>query len=127
MANNHSNSPNKEHGKGRDLVLQLIVKQIEIGTGSKLSELKLKYPEEQLFALGLRYVTTTKKAFCTAVGIPVEAGCRYKRALEDKGLLVQSIKEVICPYTKHAAHLISTNPDEFQGLTESDDSQLTLF
>lgn len=113
--------------KNKHFILKEIVLKVEKGTGLSISELKSKYSEDQIFALGLKYVTTTKKAFCSAMEIPVEAGCRYKRTLEKYGLLVQSTKEVICPYTRHLAHLISTNPDEFQRLTEVDNQQLSLF
>ncbi len=113
--------------KDRSLNLKLIVNQIEKGTGISLSELKKQYSEERLFELGLFHVTTTKKALCTALKIPVEAGCRYKRKLEKNGQLVQSIDEVTCPYTKHSAHLISTNPCEFEKLQRSNTNQLNLF
>ena len=73
------------------------LKFIAFDSGLHLSELKRKYNEEQLFHVGLKHVTTTKKAFCEALKIPVEAGCRYKRTLEKEGLLVQSVDEVICP------------------------------
>jgi hypothetical protein len=121
------NSFLKGQNKDKNLTLQYIVKQVEKGTGLSFSELKKQYLEEYLFTLALQYVTTTKKALCTALDIPVEAGCRYKRALEKKGNLVQSIDDVICPYTKHPAHLISTNPIEFERLLKSNTNQLNLF
>ena len=117
----------KDKGKDKQLILKFIRKQVVKGTGLSISELKKKYSEETLFQLGLKYVTTTKKAFCMALNIPVEAGCRYKRTLEKQGLLVQSIDEVICPYTNNQAHLISTNPKEFEMLLKSNDNQLNLF
>jgi hypothetical protein len=121
------NSLHKGQGKDKNLTLQNIVKQVEKGTGLSFSELKKQYSEEHLFSLALKHVTTTKKALCTAFNIPVEAGCRYKRTLEKEGSLVQSIDEVICPYTKHRAHLISTNPKEFKKLLKSNTNQLNLF
>jgi len=130
MENNHMNSPkvfNSRQGKDTKLILQFIVSQVEKGTGFSISELKRKYSEEQLFNVALKHVTTTKKALCTALHIPVEAGCRYKRTLEKQGLLMQSIDEVICPFTKHPAHLISTNPKEFGILSKSNTNQLNLF
>lgn len=114
-------------GKDKNLTLQYIIKQVEKGTGLSFSELKKQYSEEHLFTLALKYVTTTKKALCTAFNIPVEAGCRYKRTLEKDGNLVQSIDQVICPFTKHPAHLISTNPKEFERLLKSNTNQLQLF
>lgn len=113
--------------KDKALVLQSIIKQVEKGTGLTFRQLKSKYSEDKLFALGLRHVTTTKKAYCTAMKIPVEAGCRYKRNLEKAGLLVQSIDEVICPFTKHPAHLISTNRQVFETLLKSKSTQTKLF
>ena len=109
------------------LILNQIVRKVENGTGKKLDDLKINLSEEKLFFVGLRYVTTTKKALCTALKIPIEAGCRYKRKLEKNGDLVQSTNEVICPYTKHYAHLISTNPDEFETLRNNNSNQLKLF
>lgn len=121
------NSLHKRQSKDKNLTLQYIIKQVEKGTGLSFSELKKQYSEEHLFSLALKHVTTTKKALCTAFNIPVEAGCRYKRTLEKEGNLVQSIDEVICPFTKHPAHLISTNPKEFERLLKSNTNQLNLF
>ena len=114
-------------GKGRFFVLNSIISKVENGTGKTLRELKKMYSEDYLFQIGLQYVTTTKKAYCEAMQIPVEAGCRYKRTLEKGGLLVQSVDEVFCPYTNHLAHLISTNRDEFEWLLKSRSNQLKLF
>lgn len=131
MESNQLNSPkvflHKGRHKDKNLTLQYIVKQVEKGTGLSYSELKKQYSSENLFSLALKYTTTTKKALCTALNIPVEAGCRYKRTLEKEGNLVQSIDEVICPFTKHPAHLISTNPNEFERLLKSNTNQLNLF
>jgi len=121
-----SNSLNSKT-KDKHLTLQFIVKQVENGTGLNLSELKEIYVEDVLFVLALKHVTTTKKALCTALDIPVEAGCRYKRRIEKNGKLVQSTDKVICPFTKHPAHLISTNPKEFERLLNSMNNQLNLF
>lgn len=113
--------------QGKKFTNALIIHSIEKGTGRKLTELRKTYSEDALFKLSLQFVTTTKKALCTALNIPVEAGCRYKRSLEKEGKLVQSIDEFICPITKHPAHLISTNPNEFESLLKSNSSQLNLF
>ena len=121
------NSLHKRQSKDKNLTLQYIIKQVEKGTGLSFLELKKQFSEEHLFSLALKHVTTTKKALCTALNIPVEAGCRYKRTLEREGNLVQSIDEVICPFTKHPAHLISTNPKEFERLLKSNTNQLNLF
>jgi hypothetical protein len=121
------NSLHKGQSKDNHLALQFIVKQIEKGTELSLAELKRQYSEEHLFAVALKHVTTTKKALCTALNIPIEAGCRYKRTLEKEGNLVQSIDDVICPFTKHPAHEISTNPKEYERLLKSKTNQLNLF
>ncbi|MEI6865772.1 hypothetical protein [Flavicella sp.] len=112
-------------GKDKYLNLQYIKNQIEKGTGLSLKELKNSYSEEYLFYVSLKYITTTKKALCTVLEIPIEAGCRYKRTLEKNGYLVQSIDEVVCPFTRCMAHLLTTNPKEFEKLTNS--NQLKLF
>lgn len=127
MENTTNNPLHKRQGKDKNLILAFILKQVERRTELSLSELKSKFSEEQLFAIALKHVTTTKKALCTALNIPVEAGCRYKRTLEKEGNLVQSINVVICPFTKHSAHLISTNPREFARLLKSNSNQLSLF
>ena len=127
----HNITPSSWNGtngnKDKYLALQFIIKQVENGTGLSFRELKKQYSEEHLFAVALKHVTTTKKALCTALRIPVEAGCRYKRNLEKDGNLVQSTDEVICPLTKHPARLISTNPKEFERLLKSITNQLNLF
>lgn len=121
----HKNTASKRQSKYKKLVLKNIRKQVENGTKLTANELKIKYTEEQFFYIGLKYITTTKKSFCEAFNIPVEAGCRYKRNYEKAGLLMESINKVICPFTKHPAHLISTNPNEFSSLRDT--SQLKLF
>ncbi|PKH68896.1 hypothetical protein CXF59_01060 [Flavobacterium sp. ALD4] len=116
-----------EQGKDKNLTLQFIVNQVEKGSGKSVFELKKYYSEDALFFIALRYVTTTKKALCTALNIPIEGGCRYKRSFEKNGTLVQSIDEVVCPFTKHFAHEISTNPQEFERLLKTKSRQLNLF
>jgi hypothetical protein len=127
MGNTNNNPSHKRQGQDKNLTLEYIVKQVEKGTGLSLAELKKKYSEERLFVIALKHVTTTKKALCKALIIPVEAACRYKRKFEKHGNLVQSIDEVFCPFTDHAAHLISTNPKEFEKLLKSNTNQLNLF
>ena len=127
MKNNQKNNPRKRQPQDRELILNYIVKQVEEGTGKPIYELKVEYSEERLLYIGLQYVTTTKKAICTALDIQIENACRYKRDFEKQGLLVQSADEVLCPYTTNPAHLISTNPNEFERLQESNSNQLRLF
>lgn len=118
---------NKRQDKGTTLVINFIKSKVENDTGLSLKELKEKYPEEQLFYVALKHITTTKKAICSAMEIPIEAGCRYKRNYEKLGLLKQSTNDVICPYTKHFAKLISTDPNEFEKLTNTNQLMLMLF
>lgn len=116
----------EEQGKDKKLILNFIIKQVELGSGQSISVLKKKYTEEFLFAIALKHVTTTKKALCMALNIPVEGACRYKRTLEKNGNLVQSIDKFVCPYTRNGANLLSTNPKEFERLLKSNNNQLKL-
>ena len=125
MESNHKNNPNKRQGEDTTLIINFIKSKVEQGTGLTFQQIKETHLEEELFYIALKYVTTTKKAICTAMGIPIEAGSRYKRRYEKDGLLKQSNYDVVCPITKHFARLISTNPDEFEDLTNT--NQLTLF
>lgn len=126
--NNSSTPPNNgnNHPQDRNLYIEFIRKEVEKGTGISLAGLKKKYNEAQLFQVGLFHVTVTKKVICLALFIPVEAGCRYKRTIEKEGHLVESVDEVICPFTRNPARLISTNPKEFDRLGKSDNNQLEL-
>lgn len=100
-------------------------KQIENGSRKSIQALIEENSEDRLFYLGAYYVTTTKKALCEAIRVPVEAACRHKRKFEKEGKLKQSEADVICPVTKHPARLISTNPNEFDKLDNS--NQLKIF
>ncbi|WP_346862837.1 hypothetical protein [uncultured Draconibacterium sp.] len=115
------------YAEDRNFISQYIREQVEKGTGKPFLELKHELVEDKLFFIALQHVTATKKAICEAMGIPVEAACRYKRSAQKSGLLVESIDEVKCPVTKHSAHLLSTNPNEFDRLRKSKFKQLNLF
>ncbi|NDV15577.1 hypothetical protein GO009_06015 [Muricauda sp. TY007] len=125
MMINGLNSLESEQFKDRQLFISFLRKRIESGTGSSIESLREENSEERLFYLGAYYVTTTKKALCEALDIPIEAACRYKRAREKDGVLKQSEEDVICPVTRHPARLISTNPKEFKKLHNS--NQLKIF
>jgi len=128
MENNKLNNPYLNgQDKDKQTILDYILNQVEKGTGLSLSELKSTYAEDVLFSVALQYVTTTKKALCAALNIPVEGACWYKRKLEKEAILVQSRDVVVCPYTKHLAHLLTTNPNEFEKLAKSSCEQLNLF
>jgi len=127
METTNNNPLHKRRSKDKVLILDFIRKQVEKGTGKSLAELKNEHSEERLFYTGLRYITTTKKAFCKALNINIDNACRYKRNFEKNGYLVQSTDEVVCQYTKHKAHLISTNPKEFERLQKSNTNQLKMF
>ena len=64
-ANIYANSQRKY----KKLVLKNIRKQVENGTKLTTNELKRKYTEEQLFYIGLKYTTATKKSFCKRFSI----------------------------------------------------------
>jgi hypothetical protein len=121
------NSLHKRQSEDKQLLLKYIKSRIEKGTGLSISELIEQHSEEQLFRIALYHITTTKKAICTALNIPIEAGCRYKRTLEKEGKLIQSVNKIHCPFTDYLAHLLSTNPKEFERLLKSNTNQLNLF
>ena len=131
MESKTTNSPeislHKRQFKDRAFTLQFIRTQVENGTGKPLSQLIKEYSELRRYKLALWYVTTTNKAVCEAMYVPVEAGTKYKRRLEKTGQLVSSIDEFRCPYTGDLAHLVSTNPKEFERLQKSSDTQLKMF
>ena len=88
---NGLNSFDGEQVKDRQLFISFLRKKIENCTGSSIESLQEENPEDRLFYLGAYHVTTTKKALCEAIGVPVEAACRYKRSLEKEGKLKQSV------------------------------------
>jgi hypothetical protein len=113
--------------KDKANLLQYIRKQVVKGTGKPLETLLLEYSELRRYQLALQYVTTTNKAVCCAMFVPVEAGTRYKAHLEKNGYLVSSVDVFNCPVTGDKAHLLSTNPTEFDRLRKSKFNQLKLF
>lgn len=102
----------KKQGKDTDLILKYIRKTIESNSGILIDEVR-HYTDEQLYYFGLYHFTTTNKAICEALGIPVEAGTRYKRKFEKADELVSSISKMRCPVTTHWAKVLTTNPDKF--------------
>lgn len=125
---NHRN-PSISFGSNKDkqLLVTSIRLTLEKALNKSFSQLRKENAEDNLYYLGLHYVTTTNKAICQALEIPVEAGTRYKRKLEKAGLLVNSNEEYICPYTLHKSHLLSTNPKVFTKLLKPTSKQLNLF
>lgn len=111
--------------KDKQKVANYIRETVINRTGYTLPQLYKKYPEDKVFYLALKHITTTKKAICKALNINIDNACRYKREFEKRGLLVQSTEEKICPYTGYPAHFISTNPKEFEKLQHTD--QLKMF
>lgn len=93
--------------------LDFIVRTIEKKQGLTLSELKRTRTQKELYRIGLFHITTTNKTICEALNIPVEAGTRRKRDLENEGRLIASTKKGICPFTKHRASFLTTNPKQF--------------
>lgn len=66
-------------------------------------------PEETIFFKALKVRPETKKVICKAFDLNIDSMCRYKRKLEKAGLLEQSDKKVVCKFTGHHAHLLTTN------------------
>ncbi|WP_026994795.1 hypothetical protein [Flectobacillus major] len=99
--------------------IRRITNAIENSWGVSLFEFKKDRTRMQLYDHALKCVTTTNKALCTALEIPVESACRFKRMLEDEGKLTASDYAVKCPITGSFAHLISTNTLEFSRLRAS--------
>ncbi len=104
--------------------LNWVIQAVENGTGYSVNELKSIYSEEKLFLIALKHVSTTKKSLCKALGLGVDNCCRYKRDLEKKGLLVESIESVTCFYTGCDAKVLSTNPEKFNKLRKSNQLKL---
>lgn len=104
------------NGKDKEILINWMRRQIENTTGYSVNQLKYGRTDLKLYRFGLFLFTTTNKAICKALDIPVEAGTRYKRKLEKEGLLVASRKKRICPYTKHSAHFLSTDSNQFNDL-----------
>ncbi|MGY6561422.1 MAG: hypothetical protein ACXITV_04895 [Luteibaculaceae bacterium] len=126
--NNPKRTPsNQRLTKDKQILVESIRKQIETKSGLTIDFWRKNADQLTVFYIGAKYVTTTKKVLTEALQLPIEHCCRYKRELEKNGFLVQSIKPVICPFTKYRAHLISTNPNEFERLTKINNNQLTLF
>ena len=106
---NHLSTPNSVAGKGQNedkhFLLKTIRRQVVKYTGEPLETI-LMYPELRRYRLALECCTTTNKAVCCAMFIPVEAGTRYKAHLEKNGYLVSSIDQFNCPVTGDKAHQI---------------------
>lgn len=94
-------------------ILDFVLRTIEKNEGLTLSELKRTKTQKELYRIGLLHVTTTNKTICEALNIPVEAGTRRKRDLEKEGRLIASTKKRLCPFTKHRASFLTTNPKQF--------------
>lgn len=86
---NHDNRPNKRQAKDTNKANQLKTifhyLQNHIATNTMVSE---------------------------ATGIPQKNICRYKRDLENAGLLAE-VKKGYCQITKHWAYYLTTNPKYF--------------
>lgn len=109
---------NSIKAKGKQILINYIVRTIEKNRGLTLSELKRTKTQKELYRIGLFYFTTTNKTICEALNIPIEAGTRRKRDLEKEGRLRASIKKGFCPLTKHPAKFLSTNPKNYNDLLE---------
>ncbi|NPD47615.1 hypothetical protein [Lentimicrobium sp. S6] len=124
---NHKNPSRRVPNKDRHFTVNFIRNEIEKGMQIPFNEFLQNYPEIERYNRVLYFVTTTNKAACEAVMVPVEAGTRYKDTLESAGKLVSSVDDFTCPYTGYEARFISTNPQVFDELRKSDSNQLNLF
>ena len=111
--------------KNKEAVL-LIRKEIIESTELSFETI-LKLPELKRYYLGLKYITTSNNAICTALSIPIEAGTRYKVELENNSNLTASADKFQCSYTGEYVQYLSTNPPEFDRLKKADINQLNLF
>lgn len=127
MRNSHTTALHKRQSKDTKNILKLIRKTVEKNTGLTTSQLKERYSEQVVFYKALQYVTTTKKAVCKALELNIDNVCRYKRTYEKKGLLVQSVNKVVCPYSGYRAHKLTTNEKMFSELSKSNTNQLKMF
>lgn len=98
------------------LLKDYIIRKIESKTEQPIQLLRKNHSQIELYRIGLYYVTTTNKAICEALQIPVEAGTRRKRDLEKAGVLIASCKKRMCPFTKHPARFLTTNPNQYSEL-----------
>jgi hypothetical protein len=118
----------KEVNKDRQIVLRFIRNEVEKATGKTFEQVLIEYSEIKRYQMALFCITTSNKAVCESMCIPVEAGTRYKEKLEELGLLVTSTDLYVCPFTKEpGVQFLSTNPKEFERLKKSSDTQLKLF
>ena len=85
------------------------------------------YSEESLFFVALKHVTTTKKSLCKALGLNIDNCCRYKRDLEKRGLLIESVDSYTCNYSFHQAKILSTNQDKFDKLLMSNQLKFDFY
>ena len=129
MENNHTSSPKsfKQVSKDRQKVVQYFRTLIENATDKPFSQLLIEYSDINRYYLALQYVTTSNKAVCEAMEIPVEAGTWYKADLENTNSLVVSKDPFRCPYTGEMVQFLTTNPAEFERLRKTNDTQLKMF
>lgn len=127
MAKKTNDTPKRTYSEDTNLKLKYILKTVEFGEKKSILQLKQELDEARLYFIGLKYVSTSNKAICEALSIPVEAGCRYKRKYEKSNLLVSSAFMICCPCTKHFVHCLSTDSSKFDELLTRNDNQLSLF
>lgn len=120
MRKNNSDSLNnafRGSGNGKDkknyAYLKFIRREVVKKLGLTFEEFLLTYSEAQRYFIGLEHFTTTNKAICEALFIPVEAGTRYKAKYHKKGLLAVSAKRYNCHFTTEKAHYYTTDQSKF--------------
>ena len=103
----------------KQMHLNWIVRKVEKGTGLTKWELKSIYSEKALFYEALKHVSTTSRSLCMALNLSTPNSCRYKRNLEGRGLLIQSVDKYVCRNSYDLAHVLSTNQNKFDELLKS--------
>ena len=111
--------------KAMETKAEIIRKQFLKATGLSVEDLKAM-DHRSLYRLGLYHLTTTNKAICEALFIPVESGCRRRKELEDAGALMSSLDKGRCPVTGADADFLTTNPGEFAKMRRANQTKLDL-
>lgn len=116
-SNSHGQDAFNGSGNGKDkknyAYLKFIRREVAKKLGLTFEEFLLTYSNAQRYFIGLEHFTTTNKAICEALFIPVEAGTRYKAKYHKKGLLAVSVKRYNCHFTTEKAHYYTTDKSKF--------------
>ena len=80
----------------------------------------IKKPQKERLHLALQIIPATAKVVSIAFKIPLESQCRRKRALQERGLLKVSYRDVQCKYTSHYARLLTCDAQLFNSILFKD-------